>query len=109
MLIFHVVLIIPLPSSHALVLTPTTCHQVLDLEFAGIGLRAYDVGLYLETLLFRLIYHHYKGNQDLVSLILHTIGRAVAEYEESCGQTLAREPQFVGQVTGLIGCEEMWR
>ena len=78
------------------------------MEFAGIGLCAYDVGLFLQLVLFQLVHHHYCGHSHTVSILYHIIHRAIAAYESEMGEKRTRDSQFVTQVCGLMACELMW-
>ena len=83
--------------------------QVLDLEFASIGLCAYDLALLLETLVFQVLYHSFHDRQVAKSLIHASILRGIEAYEAQVGSERMTNPDFVRQVSGLIGCEQIWR
>ncbi len=83
--------------------------QVLDLEFASVGMCAYDVALFTETLLFQILWHKYNKNKDISQKIQSVIHQGIKAYENEVGQERARNPLFVRQVCGLIGCEHLWR
>ena len=83
--------------------------QIVDLEFAGVGLRAYDIGLMLETLIFQLICHSRCGNEDTVRCLHQVLHRGLQAYEAEIGAERFTNPSFVSQVCGLIGCEELWK
>ena len=83
--------------------------QVLDMEFASIGMCAYDLALFIETLLFQILYQKYKGNQEARVLIETVIHQGIIAYERTVGHEKLHNPSFVRQVCGLIGCEHLWR
>lgn len=83
--------------------------KALDLEFASVGLAAYDVAVLLETIMFQLIYHWYHRNDSAKALLHSAIHRGMQVYGDVCGVERVESLAFVNQVCGLIGCELMWR
>ena len=86
--------------------------QIVDMEFAGIGLRAYDIALILEKILFHIFCQFRHGNHDRVKTLHKALHLAVDTYSHEVKTGLnsnATEPGFVEQVCGLMGCEQMWR
>ena len=83
--------------------------QVLDFEFSSIGLRAYDIALFLETILYHAFCHQFNGNAAAKGILVEAVLRGIDAYSESCGLDRATDHSFVGQVCGLIGCELLWR
>lgn len=79
------------------------------MEFASIGLCAYDLALLTETLLFLIMWHKYNKNTEASQQIQLVIHQGISAYETEVGLERARKPAFVRQVCGLIGCEHLWR
>lgn len=76
------------------------------MEFAGVGLRAYDVANILEAILFCLFCQLYRGKYNRVKVLHKALHLAVDAYSH---EAKATEPEFVEQVCGLMGCKQMWR
>ena len=81
--------------------------QVVDMEFAGVGLRAYDVALLLETVIFHLLRLSTEGSLDSVRGLRRALYGAVDAYTKVVGRVC--DKRLVEQVCGLIACEQMWR
>ena len=82
------------------------------MEFAGVGLRAYDIALILETILFHVFCQFHRGNHDRVKALHKMLHLAVNTYSHEVKARLdssATDPGFVEQVCGLVGCEQLWR
>ena len=77
------------------------------MEFAGVGLRAYDVALLLETVIFHLFRLSVEGSMDGVRVLKSALHGAMGAYTEVVGRVC--DERFVKQVCGLIACEQMWR
>ncbi len=87
------------------------------MEFSGIGLRAYDLALFLQVILFQLLVHHHWSHGTKVSQLHRLVEMALKGYSEGAGQKgvggakgdLEEEDSvFVDQVCSLIACEFMW-
>lgn len=82
--------------------------QIIDLEFSGVGLRAYDLALFLEMAIFRVLCSYHSGQLDRCMSLYCAIQKAAGAYEQGVGQQKARDPSFVEQTCGLIALELMW-
>lgn len=88
--------------------------QVIDMEFAGIGLRAYDLALFLQVVLFQLLVQQHRSNHVKTLQLWQVLEVALKGYyeglEENGVPRIAEEDSalFVEQVCSLIACEFMW-
>ena len=84
------------------------CQQIIDLEFSGIGLRAYDLALFLEMTIFQVLCSFHSGQLGQCQSLYHAVQKAGKAYELGAGQERAKDPLFVEQTCGLIALELMW-
>lgn len=82
--------------------------QIIDLEFSGVGLRAYDLALFLEMTIFYLLSSVHSGQLSCSTSLYKVVEKAATGYELGVGKERAREPLFVHQTCGLIALELMW-
>ena len=82
--------------------------QIIDLEFSGVGLRAYDLALFLEMTIFRIFCSHLAGQTSRCRSLYSALKKSVDAYEEGVGREKRRDPDFVEQTCGLIALELMW-
>ena len=72
------------------------------------GLRAYDLALFLQSIMFQLLLHHHRYGSVACNLWL-AIDAVLRGYSLGLeSREMMDDPLFVEQVCGLIACEFMW-